>query len=110
MANFHTELFGTLEEQIKQFEKRIETDGLDFCTSLYEYAEIRLMAHKYAYYVANNPIVSDEVYDGEEGGWFIMGRALGDLDEDIVSPCIGWDSSHRSAKKGMELARQLMRK
>lgn len=107
VASF-SDLFGPLNQQIKQFETRIEVDGLEFCTSLYEDAEIKLMACKYAYYVKDNPYKKDEAYDILEHCWYVMGRALGDLEEDETSPCVGWDSGHRSAKKGMELAERLM--
>lgn len=109
MAAFE-HLFGPLAKQIEDFEKRIEIDGLDFCTKLYEDAEIKIMACKYAYYVVNSPYKSDTAYDLAEHLWFVMGRALGDLEMDETTPCVGWDSGQRSASKGRELAKKLMRK
>lgn len=100
--------FGTIEDQIKEFEERIYRDGLDFCSELYEEAEIMLMAAKYAYHVSNKPIVSNEKYDLMEQAWYVMGRALGDLDEDENSPCVGWDSGQRSARAARDLAHRMI--
>ncbi len=99
-----------METRIKDFEKRIKRDGVDFCKSLFEHATIRLLAHKYAYYVESNPYIDDVAYDIEEKSWYVMGRALGLLDEDHTSPCVDFDPQHFFADKGRELAKELIRK
>lgn len=98
-----------IQQSIKEFQVRMETE-LDFCKELFEYATVRLMAHKYAYYVCDNPYLDDVAYDLEEKGWYVMGRALGLLKEDEISPCIDFDHNHAFSEKGIELAKQLMRK
>ena len=97
-----------VQEQIDHFKKRIG-DEPEFCEHLYRYATIRLLAHKYAYYVKSNSYVEDITYDLEEKGWYVMGRALGHLKEDETSPCVDFDYDHPLAKEGIELAERLMR-
>lgn len=91
------------EQGIEDFQKRMETE-LDFCKELYETATIRLMAAKYAYYVLSDEFMKDAAYDICESGWYVMGRALGLLQEDETSPCIDFDPNHPYAEKGKELA------
>ena len=98
-----------IEQAIKEFQERFEIDGRDFCEELYRYATIRLLSHKYAYYVHNAAYVQDMTYDGEETSWYIMGRALGHLKEDETSPCVDFDEKHPLANEGIELAKKLMR-
>ena len=95
--------------RIAKFKARIEEDGLLFCLELFETATIRLMAHKYAYYVCSNPYLDDNAYDLEEKGWYAMGVALGLLKEDEISPCVDFDPNHGYADKGIELAKSLMK-
>lgn len=97
----------TIEQQIEAFKQRVEVDGLEFCTELFEYATTRLMAHKYAYYVNASLFVDDYSYDMEERDWYVMGRALGLLKEDETSPCIDFDYSHLFAQAGIDLAGSL---
>lgn len=94
----------TPEEQIEEFKARIPVDGFDFCEDLYLLATIRLMCHKYLYYICAESIQSDEGYDAEERDWFIMGRALGFLREDETSPCVGFNEEHPYAAAGKEMA------
>jgi hypothetical protein len=96
----------TEEERIEEFKKRIEVEP-EFCLELFEYATVRLMCHKYAYYVKSIQFVEDIAYDGEEKGWFIMGRALGLLKEDETSPCVDFDPTHPKADEGIALANTL---
>lgn len=100
---------GTIEDRIEAFKKRMETE-LEFCRELFDTATVRLLSHKYAYYVEDNPYIDDLTYDGEEKTWFVMGRALGLLKEDEISPCVGFDEKHPMAAKGAELAKKLMRR
>lgn len=99
-----------LEKRIKDFKKRIEIDGKDFCEELYVHATIRLLAHKYAYYIESKPYIEDVAYDHEEKSWYVMGRALGVLTEDKISPCIDFDPNHPLADLGIELAKRLIKK
>jgi len=94
---------------IELFQKRMETE-LPFCKGLFEYATVRLLAFKYAYYVLDKHIVEDITYDGEEKNWYNMGIALGVLKEDETSPCVGFDASHPLARKAMKLAARLPEK
>lgn len=96
-----------MNEQIEQFKLRIETDGLDFCSDLFEYATVRLLAHKYAYYVHSEIFICDYGYDIEEHSWYIMGRALNLLDEEDRSPCIDFDYKHSLADKAIAYAKTL---
>lgn len=109
MASF-SHILGTIEKQIQEFEARIQDDGLEFCATLFQEAELRVMAAKYAYYVSNNPYLDDMAYDILENSWYIMGRALGAIDEDETSPCIGFDSSNKFAPQAIQLAKKLMKK
>lgn len=91
------------------FQKRMEIE-LPFCKGLFQYATIRLMAFKYAYYVMDKHIVEDITYDGEEKTWYIMGTTLGVLKDDETSPCVGFDRTHPLARKAMKLAYKLPEK
>lgn len=95
------------QDKIEAFKKRIEVDGLEFCESLYKHATIRLLCHKYAYYVLHVQYVKDYGYDHEEKDWFVMGRALGHLKEDETSPCIDFDHNHPLASEGISLSKRL---
>lgn len=96
-----------VEHQIKEFKKRIKTDGRKFCEELYHYATIRLLAHKWAYYVKSQFFVDDVAYDIEERSWFVMGRSLGYLSADETSPCIDFDPKHPLAKEAIKYAKTL---
>lgn len=98
-----------VDEGIESFKKRMETE-LEFCKELFEDATIKVMAAKYAYYIESNPYKDDYSYDVLEKQWYIMGRALGLLTEEDTSPCIDFDEKHPMAKKGIALAKRLMRK
>ena len=98
--------------RIEVFRKRIVEDR-DYCLELFEHASLRLMAHKYAYYVLARPILSgknsDVAYDIEERSWYVMGRALEILKDGEHSPCIDFDHRHPLAVKGIELATRLLK-
>jgi hypothetical protein len=98
-----------VNDRIKEFKKRIEDDGRDFCFSLYEDASIKLMAHKYLYYILSESIIRDETYDILEKIWYVMGRALDILKEDEISPCVDFDTNHVYAKQAEELALKWMK-
>lgn len=68
------------------------------------------MAHKYAYYKLNTEFISDIGYDHEEKSWYVMGRALGLLKEDEISPCIDYDENHPLAIEGQKLAEMLLKR
>lgn len=97
-----------VDKAIEDFKQRI-TYEKDFCEYLYKEQTIRVLACKYAYYICNNPFISDAGYDIAERSWFIMGRALSYLKEDETSPCIDWDDKHLLAIEAIELANKLMR-
>lgn len=97
-------------ERITDFKKRINEDGRDFCLELFEWAEVRLLAHKYAYYVQSAPYIDDYTYDLEEESWRIMGQALGLLDAETTSPCVDFDWNHRFAKEAEKLALKYSKK
>lgn len=99
----------TDEQKIAEFTKRFETER-EFCEELYHYATVRLLAHKYAYYIKNCHFVEDYAYDLEEKGWYIMGRALGHLKEDETSPCVDFNFDHPLAQEGIALANTLVPK
>lgn len=92
--------------RIEEFKKRIEEDR-PFCLDLFEDATIRLLAHKYAYYVHSCQFVDDYAYDHEETSWYIIGRALGALYEDDTSPCIDFDYNHPLANEAIILYNKL---
>lgn len=96
-----------LNPRIEEFQNRIESEGREFCEELYRYATIRLLAHKYAYYVMNGHFISDGAYDGEEKSWYVMGRALGLLKEDETSPCVDFDTKHPLASEAITYAQTL---
>lgn len=100
---------GSLDEQIQEFKDRILTEP-EFCAELYEMATIRLMAAKYAYYILSESFITDDAYDICEGQWYVMGRALGILEEDETSPCIDWNKDHPYAQQGIELANKFLKK
>ena len=64
---------------------------------------IELMAHKYAYYVMDAPIIGDYTYDMLEHGWAKLGEELGLTQEGEHTPCVGFDENHPQAKTGIEL-------
>lgn len=97
-------------ERIEEFKKRIDADGKEFCEELFNRATIRLMAHKYAYYVHSQIFVTDDAYDIEEKSWYVMGRALEHLTEDETTPCIDFDATHPKANDGIKLANTLVYK
>jgi hypothetical protein len=96
-----------LDQRILAFCHRIHQDGLEFCEGLFRYATVRLLSHKYAYYVLDNPYVSDTTYDSEEQGWYVMGIALGSISRTDTSPCVGFDYNHPLANEGIELSLRL---
>ncbi len=99
----------SIEKGIAEFQERMKTE-LVFCRVLFDYATIRLLASKYAYYECSNPYEKDMAYDLREKDWFIMGRALGLLAEDETSPCVDWNPDHPFAAEAIELANRLMPK
>jgi len=96
-----------MESRIVEFKERIKIEP-QFCRGLFNYATVRLLAAKCAYYVYDNPYISDLTYDLEEKNWFVMGRALNLISEHETSPCVDWDSKHPLARKAMKLAGKLM--
>lgn len=96
-----------MSQDIADFALRIETEGRDWCLSLFEYATVRLMAHKYAYYILGGHYIDDAGYDVEERSWYVMGRALGLLEPDETSPCIGWDETHPMAPQAIAYSNTL---
>lgn len=97
----------SIETRIALFRERMKTE-YDFCQELYRYATVRLLACKYAYYVLSEEIVKDISYDLSEKDWYVMGRALGHLQEDDTSPCIDWNPDHPLASEAIELASKLL--
>lgn len=95
------------EEQIAEFTQRIADDGREFCEGLFHNATVNILAHKYAYYVLNGHFIDDYTYDMDERSWYIMGRALGLLQEDETSPCVDFNENHPLAKEGIALAKSL---
>jgi hypothetical protein len=91
-------------KEIEVFKKRIEDDGRSFCEDLFNYSTVRLMTHKYLYYILHDAVIDDTSYDFLEKGWFIMGRGLGVLNEDETSPCVDFDYNHKLANEAIELA------
>lgn len=99
------------KERIDRFKNKIETEGREFCLSLFMRSEMFLLAAKYLYYTQPGwEIMSDVAYDIEEKGWCVMGQALGEIDDETSSPCVGFDETHRSAAAGIELAERLKRR
>lgn len=98
-----------IEARIEHFKGRIETEKA-WCEHLFEYATIRLLSHKYCYYVLDKTYIDDIAYDIEEKSWHVMGRALGVLKEGDHSPCVGFDHSHPLAAKGIELCLKLVKR
>jgi hypothetical protein len=97
------------EYRMEEFKKRIEVDGYDYCKYLFDYATIRLLSHKYAYYIACNPYIDDITYDLEEKDWRLMGQALNIINADEISPCVGFDAEHPMAVEGVKLANKLIK-
>jgi len=91
---------------MNEFLKRIKIER-EFCEELFRYATIRLLAHKWAYYVHSAHFVDDYAYDLEEQSWFMMGRALGHLKEDETSPCVDFNTRHPLADEAIAYARTL---
>lgn len=96
-----------IDKRIQEFKERIAVEP-EFCAELFEYATLRLLASKYAYYILDNNFIKDVAYDLEEKDWYVMGRALGKLDEDETSPCLDFDYNHPMAEKAIELANKLV--
>jgi hypothetical protein len=97
-----------IDESIDFFKQRIKEEP-EFCRQLFDYATVRLLALKYAYYILNQELVKDVSYDFSEKDWYVMGRALGVLKEDDISPCVDFDYSHPMAEEGIRLANKLLR-
>jgi len=97
-----------IKQRIEKFKLRIIEDK-EFCEYLFNYATIRLLAFKYAYYNLGKTIVKDATYDGEEKSWFIMGAALGYLTEEETSPCIGFNDKHPLSFEAIKLAKKLLK-
>jgi hypothetical protein len=55
-------------------------------------------------------LVKDITYDLEEKHWHCMGLALGILNPEETSPCIGFDSTHPLAPEGIKLADKLLKR
>lgn len=65
--------------------------------------EILLLAHKYAYYELNNPIISDYQYDLIERKYY---NALEDFQvnlDEYLTNWIGFDYNHPRAKEAIKL-------
>jgi hypothetical protein len=84
--------------------KEVIASDHEYALSLFRYATVRLLAHKYAYYVLNGNYISDMGYDIEERDWFMMGRMLGQLAPDETSPCIDFDVNHPLAAEAIAYA------
>jgi hypothetical protein len=91
---------------VEAFKERIKKERA-YCEELYRWATIRLLAHKWAYYVCSRNYIEDIAYDGEERSWYMMGRALGLLKEDETSPCIDFDEKHPLANEAIKYAKTL---
>ena len=88
------------------FTARLVTERA-FCEQLFRYATIRLLAHKWAYYVHSAHYTEDYAYDLEEQSWYMMGRVLGHLREDETSPCVDFNSAHPLADEAIAYAKTL---
>jgi hypothetical protein len=89
-----------LAARIEEFKKRLETER-NFCEELFELSTINVLAHKYLYYEKHNAIIEDYAYDCIESSWYIMGRALGVLGEDVTSPCVDFNYKHPLAERAI---------
>lgn len=89
--------------RIEEFKRRVALEPAH-CEELFLHATIRLLAHKYAYYILHEPYIKDYAFDIEEQSWYIMGIALGLLTEDQTSPCIDFSYDHPQAQAGIEMA------
>lgn len=76
--------------------------------TLFKYMTLRLMAAKYAYYILSEPYIKDYAYDDDERAWFALGRKLGLLKEDEISPCIDFDFKHPLAEDAKLLGTYLV--
>jgi len=94
--------------RIEEFKKRFETER-EFCEELFRETTIKLLAAKYAYYALSKNYNSDLWYDLTEKDWYVMGRALGHLNENDTSPCVDFDEKHPLANEAIELANKLTR-
>ena len=88
---------------------RIFLKELDHKLNLFKWMTLRLLAHKYAYYILSTNYIKDATYDLEEKNWFRFGRELGLLAEDETSPCVGFNFNHPLAKDAATLARYLVK-
>ena len=82
-------------------------DNRTYCEYLFKYATKTQLCHKYAYYVLSVQYVTDVAYDLAEKDWYFMGRALGVLDIDDISPCIDFDYKHKWAAEAIALSNTL---
>ena len=88
---------------------RIFLKELDHKLNLFKWMTLRLLAHKYAYYILSTNYIKDATYDLEEKNWFRFGRELGLLAEDETSPCIDFNFNHPLAKDAEILAKYLVK-
>jgi hypothetical protein len=77
---------------------------LEYKTTLFNWMTLRLLAHKYAYYILNDEYIKDITYDLEEKHWYEFGRELRLLKEDETSPCVDFDENHSMAPDAAILA------
>lgn len=91
-----------MHERIEAFKARMEVERA-YCEGLFHWATVRLLAHKYAYYILGGYYITDDGYDIEERSWYVMGIALGLLKEDETSPCVGFDWKHPKARRALKL-------
>lgn len=80
------------------------TDDEKYKHVLFNWMTLRLMAHKYAYYVHGEAYLKDVTYDLEEKGWHRFGVELGLLNDDEHSPCIDFDWNHPMAQDAKVLS------
>lgn len=95
------------EARVEAFKIKMGTE-LEFCNQLFREATVRLLAAKYCYYIKDDQMWKDYSYDVYEKSWWIMGMALGLLNEDEFTPCIDFDIKHPLAQEGIALASKLM--
>ncbi len=96
-----------VEARTANFKERLKTER-EFCEQLFKFHTIRILAHKYLYYIHSAPIVEDKAYDIEEKSWYIMGRALEVITEDQTSPCVDFDLSHPLAEEAIKIAERYL--
>lgn len=80
----------------------------EYQLELFAWMTLRLMAHKYAYYICDTHYVKDVTYDLEEKDWYAFGRELGLLKEDETSPCVGFSYEHPMANDAEDLSKYYM--